>query len=74
MVKQKYRNLQQIVAMAVTDDGFRASLLNGDRPDLIDQFSLDQDEQKAILVAKSVSFKSFAKELMDLIEGDEVAK
>ena len=74
MMKQKFRNLQQVVARAVTDDRFRASLLNGDRPNLISELSLDQDEQKAILVARSVSFESFAEELLDLIEGDEAAQ
>ena len=73
MMKQKYRNLQQVVARAVTDDRFRACLLDGDRPNLISELSLDQDEQKAILVARSVSFKSFAEELLDLMETDEAA-
>ena len=59
----RFQNLQRLVTTAAIDERFCARLLNGDRPRVIADFALTQDEKKAVMAVKASNLQQLAQGL-----------
>ncbi len=54
------RALEAIIGKAVVSERFRAGILNGQRSQLIQQFSLEPDEKSAVMSIQARNLSEFA--------------
>ncbi len=68
MDDESIRQLQRMIATAVLDDAFRQRLLNGDRPHIVAEFGLPEQDAQTVLSIQADNLEAFAAALLERMD------